>query len=73
MLKTEGIISQGAYNRNKKTVSKRAIAVLIEIRFSCTGFSVTEALRTVLPENQEISTAYQPIQMKIMKIVDHLL
>ena len=30
---TEGLISDGAYNRNKKTVSKRAIAVLIEIRF----------------------------------------
>ena len=34
----EGLISEGAFNRNKKTVSKRAIAVLIEIRFSFTGF-----------------------------------
>ena len=34
----EGLISVGAYNRYKKTVSKRAIAVLIEIHFSFTGF-----------------------------------
>ena len=30
-------MSKGAYNRNKKNVSKRAIAVLIEKRFSFTG------------------------------------
>ena len=34
-----GLISEGAYNRNKKkTVSKRDVAVLIEIRLSFTGF-----------------------------------
>ena len=36
-----GLISEGAYNdynRNKETVSRRAIAVLIEIHLSCTGF-----------------------------------
>ena len=37
-LKTEGLISEGAYNWNKKNVSKQATAVLIEIRFSFTGF-----------------------------------
>ena len=38
-LQTEGLISEGAYNRNNnKIISKRAIAVLIEIRFSFTGF-----------------------------------
>ena len=31
-LYTEGLISERAYNRNENTVSKRAIAVLIEIR-----------------------------------------
>ena len=34
----EGFISKAAYNRIKNTVSKRAIAVLIEIRFSFTSF-----------------------------------
>ena len=34
----EGLIYEGAYNRNKKAVSKRAIAVLIEIRFSLARF-----------------------------------
>ena len=33
-----GLISDGACNRNKKAVSKRAIAVLFEIRFSFTSF-----------------------------------
>ena len=28
----DGLISEGASNRNEKAVSKRAIAVLIEIR-----------------------------------------
>ena len=37
-LQMEGLISEGAYNRSKKTLSKRAIAVLIEIRISFTGF-----------------------------------
>ena len=34
----EGLISEGVKTGIKKTVSKRAIAVLIEIRFSFTGF-----------------------------------
>ena len=34
----EGLIYEGAYNRNKIAVSKRAIAVLIEIRFSLARF-----------------------------------
>ena len=41
-LKKEGLISGGggggASNRNKKTVSKRATPLLIEKRFSFTGF-----------------------------------
>ena len=32
-LQAEGLISGGAYKRNKENVSKQATAVLIEIRF----------------------------------------
>ena len=34
----EGLISEGAFNKNKQTVFKRAIAVLNKISFSFTGF-----------------------------------
>ena len=33
-------MSEGAYDQNKKTISKRAIAVLIEISFSFYWFSI---------------------------------
>ena len=32
-LETEGLISEGAYKRNRKSPSKQAITVLIKIRF----------------------------------------
>ena len=39
----EGLINEGAYNRNKKAVSKRAI---IEIRFSLASFFFYYSLKT---------------------------
>lgn len=40
-LQTEGLLSEGSYNRLKKCVLKRTIGVLIEIRFATNNTNET--------------------------------
>ena len=39
-LQLKGLISEGPYDRNRKSASKQAIAVLIKIRFAFTDFDL---------------------------------
>ena len=48
----KGLISEGPYDRNRKSASKQTIAVLIKIRFAFTGFDLASKRHESNKSNQ---------------------
>ena len=77
-LQLKGLISEGPYDRNRKSASKQAIAVLIKIRFAFTGFDLASKRHNKSNKSNQLSIsihlegAYNQMNFFCLQVNGHI-